>query len=408
MWWTDIFQGIDNEIEWPLAYTVVNRYDQAEIPIQISLWKQGLFDTPCDISIAQGPYQFGSTVTIMYNLTTGEWTGDDFRGDANGYGHVSGFEDGNYDENDYEIWFDVYQAQHSWGEGRMTYSDKLAYGLNTSRNYDGIDIDNDGIPSGWEDKYGYSPVVADDHAYIDSDNDGLDNIEEWKTSQWYSDPFTQDVFVEVDGMESRTPFQKDYVFPVESGYLIMNEFVKHNITLHIDNGQMGGGGDLVPFDDASSGGELRGIRMKYFLNGDSDNWRRGVFHYCPIICQMEWSGRPAGGRMFYVDAFTVGGQYVRNWLPSFILQGSDYVTAFASVFMHELGHTLGLLSFEGIDNENSRFPWNPEFYEWAPYYSCMNYRYVYKVVAYSNGDDQENDQDDWTVIRKRMSRFEGD
>ncbi|MBS3773327.1 MAG: hypothetical protein KGY55_03915, partial [Candidatus Thermoplasmatota archaeon] len=76
---------------------------------------------------------------------------------------------------------------------------------------------------------------------------------------------------------------------------------------------------------------------------------------------------------------------------------------FASVFMHELGHTLGLGSFEGVDNEKSRFPWNREYWEWGPYRSCMNYRYVYKLVDYSSGDDEDYDQDDWETID--LTRF---
>ncbi len=73
------------------------------------------------------------------------------------------------------------------------------------------------------------------------------------------------------------------------------------------------------------------------------------------------------------------------------------ITAHASIFMHELGHTLGLLGFEGIDNENSRFLWYKEYWDWGTYRSCMNYRYVYKLVDYSSGDD-DYDQDDWGII----------
>ena len=408
MWWNQTFTGCDNEIEWPMAYHEVDYEEGKEIPIQISLWKQGPISTPCDISGAEGDYAYGKTLTIFYNLTTGEWYGDDYLGDPSGYGHCSGFEDGNYDEDDYEIWFDIYEATEGWGEDRLTYWDKLAYGLNASREYGDVDLDGDGIPCDWEDKYGYNPVVAEDHASLDPDNDGLDNVEEWKTSEWHSDPFAQDVFVEVDGMKAKHPWQDDYMLPRESQYMIMNEFVKHNISLHFDDGNMGGGGDLIPYDDKMWGDELEAARLKYFLNGDPDNWRRGVFHYGLICCQMGWYGRPAGGRMFYIDSCCVGAQYVRNWLPLMRLQGSDYATAIASVFMHELGHTLGLFDFEGIDNEKSRFPWNKEFWEWGPYKSCMNYRYVYKYVGYSDGDDPDHDQNDWAVIKERMSRFQGD
>jgi hypothetical protein len=406
LWWAQTFSGMDISIEWPLATRTVAYEPGKEIPIQIGMFRAGMLDQPCDISGKDGTYDFGKTLTVFYNLTTGEWHGDDYLGDPSGYGHATGFEDGNYDEDDYEIWFDIYQLGDSWHEDRLTYWDKLSYGLDPAQEYGNEDLDNDGVPSDWEDTYGYSPVSYDPHATLDDDRDGLNNIEEYQTSQWFSDPAVQDVFVEVDGMQAQYPWQEDYTIPEESLHLICNEYTKHGINLHYDTGNMGGGGDLIPFDAEMWGNELMNARLKYFLDGDSDNWRRGVFHYALICCQMGWNSRPAGGRMVYAGYHTVGCQYVRNWRPMFILQGNDYVTAFASVFMHEQGHTLGLYSFEGIDNESSRFPWNPEYWEWGPYHSCMNYRYVYKYVGYSDGDDTDHDQDDWAVIRDRMDEFQ--
>lgn len=404
-----ILSGYDTQIEWPLASLQVEYEINKEIPIQISLMKKGLLPSQCDISPQQGQYAFGKELTIFYNLSTGEWHGDDFCGDASGYGHASGFEDGIYNEDDYEIWFDVYEAESFYhGEGRLTYWDKLNMGLNASLNYDYDDIDGDGIPCYWEDKYGYDPLVPEDHSNLDPDADGLNNIEELRTSQWFSDPFMPDVFVEVDGMQARYLRQPDYILPKESQYKIMDEFLKHNISIHFDDGTMGGGGDLIPYDDSMWGDELLAMRDKYFLNGDPDNWRQGVFHYAIICTQMGWYGRPAGGRAFYSGSHCVGAQYVRNWLPLIKLQGSDYNTALASVFMHELGHTLGLNHFEGIDNENSRFPWNTAYWEWGSYHSCMNYRYVYKYVGYSEGDDQTNDQNDWDVVLHSLTLFDGD
>ncbi len=407
IWWQQKWNGMDIWFEWPMAWNLV-KYEKGKevIPIQIEMWKKGIVDKPCDISGKEGDYLYGKSLTLFYNLTTGEWYGDDYLGDSNGYGHASGFEDGNYCENDYEIWFDILE----WDEDgdRLTYWEKLQYGFNVSKDYSRIDVDNDGIPCEWEDKYGYNPLVAEDHKHLDDDGDGLDNIEEYETSQWFSDPFAQDIFIEVDFMKARYPWQEDYVLPKESQEMICNAFAKHNITVHFDDGLMGGGGDLIPFDNKMYGDELMAARTKYFLRGDPNYWRRGVFHYAIICCQMGWNGRPAGGRMFYVDSHCVGAQYVRNWMWMLRLQGSDYVTAMASVFMHELGHTLGLFDFDGIDNEKSRFPWNKEYWLYGNYKSCMNYRYVYKLVDYSNGDDEEYDQNDWEIVKSRMSRFDGD
>lgn len=398
VWWKQEFKGLDIWLEWPVAWRTV-KYENGVIPIQIELWKKGIIDEPCDISRGKSPYLYGKSLNLFFNLTTGEWYGDDWLHDGNGYGHASGYEDGNYEENDYEIWFDIYERD---GDGdRLTYWEKLKYGLNTSKDYSELDLDGDGIPCDWEDKYGYNPLVAEDHKHLDPDEDGLDNIEEWRTSQWLSDPFAKDIFIEVDFMKAKYPWQKDYTLPKKSQYLICNAFAKHNITVHFDDGCLGGGGDLIPFDKGMDSKDLINARNKYFLNGDPNNWRDGIFHYAIICCQIEWYWRPAGGRMFYRDGFAVGAQYVRNWLWSLRLQGSDYITAMASVFMHELGHNLGLFAFDGIDNESTRFPWQRGYWIWAPYESCMNYRYVFKLVDYSNGDDKEYDQNDWAIINLR-------
>ncbi|MEA2055001.1 MAG: hypothetical protein U9O96_07870 [Candidatus Thermoplasmatota archaeon] len=408
VWWEQVYEGNDIWFEWPTAARTISYDINKTISIQIEVWeKKAGQDIPCDISKGKSSYLAGKTINLFYDIKRGEWTGDDYLGDKNGYGHCSGFEDGNENENDCEIWFDIYQWGYDgwWGsEDRLTYWEKAnVYGLNASRNYAGVDFNGDGLPIEWEDKYGFDPFAENNASEQDPDKDGLTNLEEYKTSQWLSDPFAQDIFIEVDGMQAKHPWQKPYTLPKESQQLLCNAFAGHNITIHIDDGSIGGGGDLIPYDDGMTGRELMAARYKYFLNEDENNWKRGVFHYAIICNQMEWYSRPAGGRMFYIDSHCVGGQYIRNWAWSFYLQRSNYYKALASVFMHELGHTLGLMAFEGIDNEKSRFPWNKEYWEWGPYESCMNYRYVYKLVDYSNGDDPDHDQDDWHTID--LTRF---
>ncbi|MBC7081512.1 MAG: hypothetical protein H5T44_04650 [Thermoplasmatales archaeon] len=402
VFWEEYYEGMDIYFEWPMAWKFVNK--TGKISIQIQLWKKGIVDKPCDISRKEGDYLYGKSLELLFDIESGEWKGDDFLNDTNGYGHSSGYEDRNYGEDDYEIWFDIFLYDET--DDRMTKYEKRKYGLDENKSYGNIDLDGDGIPCDWEDKYRYNPLVWDDHKNLDVDKDGLTNYEEYLTSQWLSDPFAKDIFVEVDGMKAKYPWQRDYVLPKESMQMICNAFAKHNITIHFDDGIMGGGGDLIPFDEKMYGDELQSARLKYFLNGNPNNWRRGVFHYSIIICQMGWQGRPAGGRMFYIDSHCVGGQYVRNWMWSIRLQGSDYITAMASVYMHELGHTLGLAYFEGCDNENTRFPWKKEYWEYGNYKSCMNYRYVFKLVDYSDGTHGKNDYDDWGNLD--LERFNGE
>ena len=131
--------------------------------------------------------------------------------------------DDNNSPTHYEIWFDIYQVVDDSDGDRLTYWEKAhVYDLDISGDYTGEDFDEDGIPIEWEDKYGYDPFTWEDHTTMDPDEDGLTNAEEWKTSQWLSDPFAQDIFIEVDTMEGKHRWSKPYTFPKESQYLLCN------------------------------------------------------------------------------------------------------------------------------------------------------------------------------------------
>jgi hypothetical protein len=373
------------------------------VDITITATEKSLLDVICDIS-PRSELVSGRAVTLSYDLRRGAWTGDDYLGDSDGYGHTSGFADGNEHQQDAEIWFTIFQLEAGCADDRITYWEKMhMYALDPDRSYAGQDTDQDGIPIEWEDAYGYDPFVWDDHAVLDPDMDGLTNIQEYLMSAWLADPFAQNIYIEIDGMEGPFKWSQPYTFPKASQQLLCNVFTRHNIALIIDDGLMGEGGELLPYDNLTSFPELRNARDRYFLHWNINNQRRGIFHYALFCAQIDFSRRPAGGCAFAIDSHVIAGQYVKNWIPSLVAQGSDYATAFASVFMHELGHTLGLNHFGGIDNENSRYPWNEEFWEWGPYKSCMNYRYVYKLIDYSIGDDEDHDQNDWEIID--LTRF---
>ena len=394
--------GFEDTPSWPVACIRGIPFDRDE-PIRmrirlffrhspIGIWKE------CDIS------KDGKEVDIFYDVKRGEWTGEDHLNDGNGYGHASGFEDGNHEENDCEIWFDIYQLRKGssfLNPDRLTLWELInVYNLDPYQNYADIDNDGDGIPTSWEDKYGYDPLSPDDHENLDPDEDGLDNLEEWMTSRWLSDPFSKDIFIEIDFMRMWN-LNRLCSFPEKSRYLVWRAFARHNITIHIDDGCMGGGGEAIPFDTELTVDSLREIRDRYFLHGDPNNWRRGVFHYAVITCfGIKAYGRSVSGMAFYIDAFFIAQLKVAFWSPLFLLHGSSYHRALASVFMHELGHNLGIYNGNtpGCDNESTKFPWQKGYWLYASYKSCMNYRYVYKIVDYSDGSHGENDFDDWSKI----------
>lgn len=68
--------------------------------------------------------------------------------------------------------------------------------------------------------------------------------------------------------------------------------------------------------------------------------------------------------------------------------------------MHETGHTLGIYrsNTPGCDNPYTYTPWHKNWFKYRNYKSCMSYRYVYRIVDYSDGSRGKNDWDDWSRI----------
>ena len=110
--------------------------------------------------------------------------------------------------------------------------------------------------------------------------------------------------------------------------------------------------------------------------------------------------RSVGGMLFKRDAFVIASGYIQRWRP----QETKSIISHASLFMHELGHCLGLNGYIGIDNPKTRFPWNLQYYLLGNYKSCMNYRYAFQLIDYSNGTHGFLDHDDWGNLN--LLRFE--
>ncbi|MFH0816795.1 MAG: hypothetical protein V1934_08300 [Methanobacteriota archaeon] len=101
--------------------------------------------------------------------------------DSDGYGHVSGNEDGSTgtsgddDEDDCEVWFDVWQNDGD-GDG-IPYPYEIQNGLSPIHNDAHIDTDGDGIQNWYEYKYGLNIFDPSDADY-DYDGDGL--LSKWE------------------------------------------------------------------------------------------------------------------------------------------------------------------------------------------------------------------------------------
>ena len=198
--WSTPFIDVPDEQEW--------------VNVTIQLWDSDFpFDKQCDIKGITNYNPNTRAITVVYNLKTGHWFGDDmitppnsWSVDYSGYGRANGCDDNSiYEEDlDCELWFDIIQNDIDgdcfpyWAETEI---------FKTDPNVDdrGRDDDGDGIPIEWEFKWGlqiredhhhdtyvfyweYDPFIYNNHTAIDPDGDSINNYEEYLTSRYGSDP----------------------------------------------------------------------------------------------------------------------------------------------------------------------------------------------------------------------------
>lgn len=363
----------------------LNVPDDVEIvTITLQLWSDETTDVPYDLS--GNPTR--NDVTLLYSIKTGYWTGDDSIQDASGYGRLCGCDDGTIygDNHDCELWFDIWQNDAD-GDHIPYWIETEILGTDPTIDDRALDPDNDSIPSFWEYKWRYQPLVWEDHEHIDPENDSINNIEEYLTSQWYSDPYRKDVFLEMDIMGDGPNGEKTY-FPDNSKELVLTAFDKQNIVMHLDSGEMSGQ-DIIPFIESLGWGDMDAIYLNYFLHGDPNNWRLGIFHYGVVVYDAG-----IAGFTFQSDAFQISSSKVENIANKPIVQRD---IAYASCYIHELGHTFGFWPIPG-HNRFSAYPWQLGWWWAHSYRSCMNYGWTYLIVDYSDGSRRIPDQNDWNRI----------
>ena len=149
---------------------------------------------------------------------------------------------------------------------------------------------------------------------------------------------------------------------------------------------------MIPFDDEgdnTTGEECVKIYEDWFLHGDENNWRRGVFHYGLLLYNASFPGFA-----FRNNAYQVSQKGMEKKAKQPLIGERDVV--YASAYMHELGHTLDLNWLLGHADQG----YDPTFLLWwlaRPYRSVMNYGYMYgfiwNLVDYSDGSRGKNDFD---------------
>ncbi len=391
------------------SYFINNRYSKNNFSIKIDTYQQRyitiLFEVfeliedsyfLCDLNMNPGI----GPAEIVFDSYTGHWNGDDYIGDKSGYGRFNGCDDNSLYtfERDFELCFfiDVIDSDNDkipkWYEENIYHTSPY---VDDSQN----DVDKDMIPLYWEYKWGYNPFIYNNHTELDPEKDGLSNYEEFLVSTWHSDPFRDDMFMELDQMSIGPNGEGSYI-PKSSLIQVEQTYAKRNIRFHVDDGCMGGG-EIIPFKPYLIMGQEREYYQQYFLQNDADNWRRGVFRYALFV----YEHLPIRGMEFPGEHNFLF--YYKPGLNSFIISTSIYKIVDRQpeeccqfLILHELGHTCKIFMGRplGCDNQLMRLPWSLQRIIFKNYKSVMNYKYTYSILDYSNGTHGFGDYNDWDNI----------
>ncbi|MDN0056353.1 S-layer homology domain-containing protein [Collinsella ihumii] len=250
--------------------------------------------------------------------------------------------------------------------------------LHSDAYYTEEDTDEDGIPDDWE------------RNGLDIDDDGTIDV---NLAELGAVVGHKDLFVEVDFMKGEKLDQKQ----IE---MVVNEFMEHDIWLHVDAGPNSVDfttgekwGDLSRSDtvdamemvlESDEGGETSsdGTPSQYlwetYVNENFTFERRPFFRHCLvakdiITVEKKDNGELERNSISGISSHIPGQCFmIAGWLDDWFSPYND--NAPAITFMHELGHTLGLMH-GGDDDVN----YKPNFI------SVMNYSF--QLFGFYNSDD---------------------
>ncbi|MFO8108927.1 MAG: hypothetical protein R6U17_00150 [Thermoplasmata archaeon] len=240
-----------------------------------------------------------------------------------------------------------------------------------------------------------------DHEH-DASGDGISDADTyWLSSDPLIDgrahPLRKDVFVEVDRMEGVDRLSD------EAKWRIGTRFYENDIWLHIDDGKMGGGGEVPYISTIYNNHDNEALTLDGYQDAYFTPEREGLFRYGLMADYVYVTGEDRN-----VLGFARPGRFVVSQKTNLLL---DYLTNPGTVFMHELGHTLGLWTdvFDGIDNcpipEEIAIGCPGGGYWHSQYPSVMNY---YTLVVnssyydYSDGSNSDVDHNDWAYIKESL------
>ena len=334
-------------------------------------------DDFCDIGVA--PSDSWNYITIYYSLKNGSWYGDDDLGDANGYGYVSGDEDGTTwtDDDDCGVWFDIWQNESDndrivfWEETQYLNMNPLIADNQTSNCSLG-DIDQDGLPNWYERKYCNSSLPnitwmrpSGSHGTNgDQDSDGLSNLEEYSLKSQNSNPTHPDLFVEIDWFTSFTPNMDalDWIIRYYTTFSLLN-FSGIHLELQLD--------EEIPLSESSDNDGNTDYTIR--CNVESKYHQMNTTHvYCCI------------GKLFNSDE-DKGGATDENYgifIPKYAIEkGFDHYYSWRQSFSHELGHSIGIGQLD-----DAQFNVYPELetycYNTNCFMSAQNVEYYTNVDRY--------------------------
>jgi hypothetical protein len=222
-----------------------------------------------------------------------------------------------------------------------------------------FDSDGDGIGDGKEYEISQSP---------DTDKDGIPDLYEVEFMAAYgANPNRRDIFVEIDRTENGgskwwqqtrwlTESEKSDLVNVFKNALILNPDGSWGVDLHLIEDE------LVPYinvwntdiyGDPFSLDVNKCHEAYRFYRDNYKSYGKGVYY-----CVLRF-----GGSYSYDFGFTVGVAYASN------------TSSIAEIFMHELGHSLGLHTFDGIDSIK---------YTFEEYPSVMNGNSPSDYLGYSS------------------------